>query len=706
MTDYIVLVKQVPDVSQINDNAFNPKTGNLMRGKLENVINELDKHALALANKMKQLSGDKNSRIVCLTMGLPMAKDVLLYGLSRCADEAVLLTDRALGGADTYATANSLGAAIKKICKDVLRNDSDYIIVSGMQSVDGDTAQVPPQTAEMLGLSCIAYVTDVRMKRSLAGAGSFEFVSMVKGGSQTIVPKNLPLVITTAKFEETLYPSFSATRKANCAEVITLSASDIEAKDIGAEGSRTQVVRVFQPEKSARKCVRLTSVQDLAKTIAQISKASTKQSAATAVGAKPYVLPKNRASAIDRSFEGFLVDQGQYHLLQEKIEKLGLHSLAEINAAKEQIVAGLADQIPAAAVDELLQGYAYTETKYSGEVWVMGEVELDGHVSAATFELIGKARGLADSLETKAAVVLCGGTEISAKAQELIYAGADKVHLISNPLLAVYDPKAHCQVVAQLLEECRPQILLFGATPYGRVLAPMVSFRSHCGLTADCTSLDLRDNSKKGEIGVLLQTRPALGGNVMATIATKRSWCQLATARPGVMKRLQEDKSRSGEIIKHEVELNEDEQSLLVIETSVGKTVVNFDVDVIVSGGRGMQSRENYEKQTSELANQIKQKLGVSTQVAASRAAVEQGYNDRSYQVGQTGTSVASRVYVAIGISGAIQHCIGLSNVENIVAINHDPRAPIFGFADYYYVGDLNKVVPELVAELARQQNS
>ena len=144
MSDYIVLVKQVPDVSQITDNAFNPETGTLIRTRLASVINELDTQALAFANYMKEISGDRDSKIIALTMGPPMAKEVLRYSLSRCADKVVLLTDRALGGADTVATANPLAFAVRKIVKEVLKNDNDYYVVSGMQSVDGDTAQVPP----------------------------------------------------------------------------------------------------------------------------------------------------------------------------------------------------------------------------------------------------------------------------------------------------------------------------------------------------------------------------------------------------------------------------------------------------------------------------------------------------------------------------------------------------------------------------------
>ncbi|MFA5785190.1 MAG: electron transfer flavoprotein subunit beta, partial [Phycisphaerae bacterium] len=176
MADYIVLVKQVPDVSQITDNAFDPGTGTLMRNRLASVINELDTQALAMANHMKMISGDSAAKIVCLTMGPPMAEEVLRYSLARCADAAVLLTDKKLGGADTWATANPLSFAIQKIAKEILNDEKDYFVLSGMQSVDGDTAQVPGQVAEELGLPCVAYATDAEFVNK-----RFEFKRIISG---------------------------------------------------------------------------------------------------------------------------------------------------------------------------------------------------------------------------------------------------------------------------------------------------------------------------------------------------------------------------------------------------------------------------------------------------------------------------------------------------------------------------------------------
>jgi electron transfer flavoprotein alpha subunit len=225
----------------------------------------------------------------------------------------------------------------------------------------------------------------------------------------------------------------------------------------------------------------------------------------------------------------------------------------------------------------------------------------------------------------------------------------------------------------------------------------MVSYRVGCGLTADCTGLAIRDSSRKGQIAVLMQTRPALGGNVMATICTKDSGCQMATARPGVMKRLPEDKTRTGRIIEHTVELSEQGRSIDIIGTEKAHGQVHFDSDVVVSGGKGMQNRDGYDRLLDGLCDALSQKMNVTVEKGASRTAVEQGFTERIHQVGQTGTAVGPKLYIAIGISGAIQHMIGVANTETIIAINTDPNAPILKQCDYYIVGSAEEMVPELI---------
>lgn len=696
MSDYIVLVKQVPDVSQITDNAFDPETGTLVRSRLANVINELDAQALAFARHMKTISRDANARLVALTMGPPMADEVLRYSLARAADQVVLLTDRALGGADTVATANPLACAIRRITQEILKCGDDYLVVSGMQSVDGDTAQVPAQIAEELKLPCIAYVTGAEYKNN-----HFEFTRIISGGSQTVAAKKLPVVVTVAKYEYPLFASFAGTRWAKKAPLVQWGAADINAPLIGAKGSKTAVIRVFPPGKSTRKCQQVTDPRELAKILVDNFK---KGDGSGAAGGKKedgkYLLPKRRKSIFERRWEGTVKEQEEYTLLAKILKDLKIQDLNQIDeAAQEKILAASGGGFQKKGLEDMLAGLKATEPAFKGEVWVVAE-HSDGVVHPATFELTGKARELADSLETQVGVCIAG-ENVSHMAQELIAAGADNVYAIEHKLLKEFDPTAYRKAIADAIDKYAPQIALYAATPQGRMLAPMVSYRTGCGLTADCTGLDIRDTTKKGEVGLLLQTRPALGGNVMATIRTKSSKCQMATARPGVMKRIPADPSRKGKIVKHKVELTDDDVSLEIIKTELGHGQVNLHADVIVSGGKGMQSRDGFDKLVGDLTGALGKRLEVAAERGASRAAVEQGYIERIHQVGQTGTSVGPKLYVALGISGAIQHMIGVANSGTIVAINSDPNAAIFRQCDYYIVGTVEEVVPGLVEALS-----
>jgi electron transfer flavoprotein alpha subunit len=734
MSNFIVLVKQVPDVSQITDNAFDPDTGTLIRTRLASVINELDTHALAFARRMQRLSNNGSGKIVALTMGPPMAEEVLRYTLSRCADTVVLLTDRALGGADTVATANPLAFSIRKIVKEFFNGNNDYYVVSGMQSVDGDTAQVPPQIAEELGIPCIAYATDCQFKNDpfdgstlrrssvpptttfegrqasspqgklpsttfgTSRAGRFEFTRIISGGSQVVAAKRTPVVVTVAKYEYPLFATFAASRRANKAKVITWAAADINATLIGVKGSKTSVIRVFPPGKTNRKCRRIDDAKSLAKVIVESVK-SAKGATGAGKQVSRYVLPAKRKDKFDRSFEGTAKEVEDYKILADKLRELGINDVSAIDEqAKDRILTAAGEHFHKNALDDMLAGLQLSEPAYKGEVWVVAEHRA-GVIHPATYELIGKARELADSLETKVGVVIAGN-RLEALAKQLITGGADNVYVIDDAILAEFDPNAHQKAIADAIAKYWPQIVLYAATPQGRMLAPLVSYKLGCGLTADCTGLDIRDSSRKGQVAILLQTRPALGGNVMATICTKNSKSQMATARPGVMKRLPEDPDRIGKVINHRVMLTKDDISLEVISTELAAGKVNFEAEAIVSGGKGMQSRDNYEQLLGVLCDALRAKLGVPVERGASRAAVEQSFAERIHQVGQTGTAVGPKLYVAIGISGAIQHMIGVANTETIVAINSDHNAPIFKQCDYYIVGNAEDVVPQLVAAL------
>ncbi|ADH84907.1 FAD-binding protein [Desulfurivibrio alkaliphilus] len=695
MSNYIVLVKQVPDVARITDNAFDPDTGNLIRSRLASVINELDAQALAFAWRMKEISGDTGARLICLSMGPPMAAEVLRYGLSRGADAGVLLTDRALGGADTPATANPLAHAIKKIKAEMLADDDDYFVVAGMQSVDGDTAQVPPQIAEELGIGCIPYATEVEFVD-----GRFRFHHIISGGSQVVEARRRPAVITVAQYDYTLYASFAATRQANRSELVQWGADDVKPTAMGGSGSKTRVIRVFPPPKTNRLGRQLHSVAELAGVLRETLHQQSRPGDEGRQGPEPdYLLPSRRSFWFDRPFEGTAKECDDFAQLASILVELGIKEPGQITEqVKEQVLAAEKLSLSPKVAATMLDGLGQQETAYQGEVWVMAEHE-EGALNAATFELTGKARELADSLEVPLGVVLAGDG-VRELAPELIAAGADKVYLLEHPLLEEFDPLSYRKAVAELFAVHRPQILLYGATPQGRVLAPMVAYRTGCGLTADCTELTIRDISRQGQLAVMMQTRPALGGNIMATICSRNSSCQMATARPGVMQRRPADPARRGEIITHQVELTEEDLGLAIIERAAGGEKVDFACDILVGGGKGLASRDNFVRLLDELNAALTAKFKVKVGKGASRAAVEQGFIARAFQVGQTGTAVGPKVYLAVGISGAIQHMIGVAASGTIIAINADPAAPIFKQCDYYLVGRAEQVIPELIVTL------
>jgi electron transfer flavoprotein alpha subunit len=693
MSNFIVLVKQVPDVTKISNNCFNPETGTLIRSKLPSVLNDLDSQALSLACTMRRMQNG-SGRLVLLTMGPPMADDVLRYGLRRGADAAVLLTDKAFGGADTVATANPLASAIRRVSRDFFDGSDDYYVVCGMQSVDGDTAQVPPQVAEDLGVTCLTYITAVEKAN-----GRFEFTRITAGGSQVLAPKKLPAVLTVAKYDLPLFPSFAASRQAVSMPVMKWGASDVQATLLGLEGSKTSVFKVFQPDKSRRKCVALTDASDFVRMVVETFRSDEGGNENKAGVRSEYLLPSKRLSHLDRRFEAAPRDFVSFDFLAGLLKRMNLPSDRDLTAEEKAAVVAKSDgKFNKNQLEELLLSSHGKDPSFPGEIWVMAEHN-QGKLHSATLELLGKARELANLLEVPAGAVLAGHG-IGHFSADLIAAGADKVYLLEYPLLENFDPLPWRRAVADTVATFTPGIFLFGATAQGRTLAPLVSYRTKNGLTADCTGLDIRDMTLKRRLALLFQTRPALGGNIMATIFTKNSTTQMATARPGVFKSLVSDPSRRGEVIKVAVNVTEIDSSWDIVRNEVAGAAANFHAEVIVSGGKGVRTKPNYSTLIGSLTEALAKKLGTPVEKGASRAAVEQGFIERAYQVGQTGTAVSPKIYLALGISGAIQHMIGIANTKTIFAVNSDPNAPIFRQCDYYLVGNVEEIVPLLVHAL------
>lgn len=326
--------------------------------------------------------------------------------------------------------------------------------------------------------------------------------------------------------------------------------------------------------------------------------------------------------------------------------------------------------------------------EYKG-VFVFVE-QREGKIQRVSLELIGKGREIAEKLgETVTAVIL--GNNIADKTKTLIHYGADEVLYVDNEALDIYMTEPYTKALTEVINSRKPGIFLIGATAIGRDLAPRVSARVHTGLTADCTSLDIDDETKN-----LLMTRPAFGGNIMATIICPDHRPQMSTVRPGVMPLFERDENREGNIEEVKVAFSREDMNVEILEVvKEAKQKVNIEeAKVLVSGGRGIGKPENFEI-LKELA------IGLDGQVSASRAVVDAGWIDSGQQVGQTGKTVRPDLYIACGISGAIQHLAGMEESEFIVAINKDAGAPIFEVADVGIVGDINKVVPALIEELA-----
>jgi electron transfer flavoprotein alpha subunit len=328
-----------------------------------------------------------------------------------------------------------------------------------------------------------------------------------------------------------------------------------------------------------------------------------------------------------------------------------------------------------------------------GEVWVFGE-QHGGRLEDTPIELMSKARRLADTLGVRLVAALLGNG-VGELAKKLIHYGADKVYLVGHPLLEHYQTNSYAKVMFDLIHKYEPQIVLYGATITGRDLAPRIASAAKAGLTADCTDLQIGDHeiSKNGEVhkNLLFQIRPAFGGNIIATIINYDRWPQMATVREGVMPPAEPDVTRRGEIIEESAQLTQEDLALEILEEHKRAKKVNLKAArVIVAGGAGVGSKENF-KLIWDLANC----LGAAP--AASRAAVDLGFIDHDHQVGQTGTTVRPSLYIAVGISGAIQHQAGMSQSQKVIAINNDPDAPIFQIAHYKVIGDLNEVLPKMI---------
>jgi electron transfer flavoprotein alpha subunit len=325
------------------------------------------------------------------------------------------------------------------------------------------------------------------------------------------------------------------------------------------------------------------------------------------------------------------------------------------------------------------------------DVWVFIEQQ-GGNVATVSLELLTKARELADELDGRVCALLFGH-QIGDLTETIVHHGADVVFVADHPELALYRTLPYARIATDLVQERQPYIFLLGATPIGRDLAPRIASAAWAGLTADCTGLRIGDFERRGKVyeDLLYQIRPAFGGNIVATIVNPRMHPQMATVREGVMRLGEPDVARRGEVERIEPRFQERDLVLQVLEREMRLPACDLQgARIVVAGGMGVGSKENF-----ELIAELARVLG--GEVGASRAAVDAGFISPERQVGQTGATVRPRLYVACGISGAVQHRAGMDQSSKIIAINTDPAAPIFQIAHYRIVGDLNRVIPQMI---------
>ena len=326
--------------------------------------------------------------------------------------------------------------------------------------------------------------------------------------------------------------------------------------------------------------------------------------------------------------------------------------------------------------------------------------QVDNVISNIAFELIGKGKELAKDLGVEVTAVLVG-SDVKGLADQLAEYGADKVIVVDDPELKEYRTEPYTHAIASVIKEFKPEIFLIGATAIGRDLGPRVCARIHTGLTADCTKLDIGDfpmnpvPGRETKHNQLLMTRPAFGGNTIATIACPDFRPQMATVRPGVMQKAPKEAGKKDVVTEFNPGFTKNNKYVDILEVvkAVSNTVDIMDAKILVSGGRGVGSPENF-----KILDDLAEAIGGT--VSCSRAVVDAGWKPKDLQVGQTGKTVRPNVYFAIGISGAIQHLAGMEESDIIVAINKDESAPIFDVADYGVVGDLNKIVPMLTEKI------
>jgi electron transfer flavoprotein alpha subunit len=588
-------------------------------------------NAIEEAVRLKEQLG---ATVTAVAMGPLQAQEGLREALAMGVDQAIMVSDREMAGADTLATSYTLWKSIARVGE---RNPFD-LILTGKVAIDGETGQVPPGLAVRFNIPIISNLTRIDKidpeSRTVIAKHRFD------DGIETVTAR-LPAVLTMT--EEANKPRKFTIEgmlraKRTRIEVWNKDAIGADSNLLGLKGSPTIVKKVFPP-------------------------------------------PGRKQG---ETFDGTKDPQQAAEWLLKKLAETHVFDATGQTTSKMNTE-------PSPANISVNEGP--TNGKY-GEVWVFVE-QFHGKPVPVSWELLGEGRRLAKIYGTKLGALVIGN-KVDHLAKEAFVHGADRVYLVQDERLEDYRTQPYAAATEEAVRKFKPEALLVGGTIRGRDLAGSAATLLETGLIADCTALDVDT-----ETGTFLGTRPDYGGNLMSTIICPKQRPTMASVRPRVMKSLPPDEGRDGEIIRVNPNLSPNDINTRVNEfVPIERVGIRLeDAQIIVSAGRGLGSEKNLTL-VQDLANLL------HAQVGASRAAVRAGWIGPDHQVGQTGFTVRPRLYIAVGISGAIQHIVGIMNVDYIVAINRDPAAPIFKMADFGIVGDLFQIVPALIEEFKRTRPS
>jgi electron transfer flavoprotein alpha subunit len=592
---------------------FNSADNTLVRKRVPAMVNPFDEHAIEEAVLIKEKEG---GRVTVISMGPLETKEALQAALAMGADEAILLSDPSMAGADTLATSRTLAAAIRQL-------SGIDLVLFGAQTIDGATGQVAPAVAQRLGmpaLTCVSAIKEIDLQQRQVTAER-----LLEGGHE-VVQASLPAVLSVVRgINHPRYPTLNGLRQAARAKIVVWDAVQLglRPEEVGLAGSATRVVGITTPPPQDRQV--------------QMIEGNPADAAITLVD--------RLLSQRNMSTQRYAVNPSEG---QRVISFRGGHS----------------------------------------GVWVWVE-QMDGKATRASWELLGEGSRIARSLETNLSACVLGH-HVKSLAERPIHYGADNVYLVDDPTLATFRNTPYTATLASLVREYRPEVLLLGLTTRGRDLAAALATELDTGAISDCVSVHCN-----GEF--LQYTRRAFNGAVQATVVCPKRRPHIATVRPGVFTPNLPDEGRTGCIVSGSAILAEEKIKTRVVEYLADTGPMNIaDARVIVAGGRGMGGPKGL-----ALLAELAKVLGGA--LAASRQAVDNGWVSYDHQVGLTGRTVQPDLYIACGISGAMQHLAGMQTSHIIIAINKDHNAPIFKVATYGIVGDLFEVVPALTEQFRRK---